>query len=562
MPTSNPNDIAIIGAGPGGLAAAMLLAASGAKVTIYERNEVIGGRSARITLPSNSGGSGGYHFDTGPTFFLMPYVLEEIFNATGKNLHDFADLRPLDPIYRLIIGRQDNPRAGADPWTVDATTDVNRMAEQLAKIHPADGRAFPKFIKDNRAKLAAAEPILRKPITSLFDLMNPASARAGLHIKPHHTVASLLAKYFDHPASRLAVSFQSKYLGMSPYDCPSLFTILPFIEYEYGIWHPIGGCNALMTAMATAAEELGVTIHTNAEVTQLDFDTSGSTPRATGLTAGGKHHTHDNIVINADATHALKHLIPEQLRAKKSGWTNTTIDSKKYSCSTYMLYLGLDGEVDHLPHHTIFVSELYKENLNDISNTGLLSEDPSVYVHNPSQIDPTLAPKGKTSLYVLMPTPNTREGNALDWNAKDRAEARKRVMHQLEHRFNITDVERRIEAEHEITPAGWAAQNINHGATFNLAHNLNQMLHKRPQHKLPGFEGIYLVGGGTHPGSGLPVIFLSSQITSKILCDKLNLNYAGTPYTLNTKAGAERARTLTESKLAEATNSNHKLASV
>lgn len=541
------NDVAIIGAGPGGLAAAMLLAASGARVTVYERNAVVGGRSARITLPSTTGE---YHFDTGPTFFLMPYVLEEIFNAAGKDLHDYADLRPLDPIYRLLIGRQDSPGTGAPPWTIDATTDTKRMAEQLSAIHPADGRAFARFIRDNRAKLAAAEPILRKPITSLLDLMNPSSARAGLHIKPHLTVASLLAKYFEHPASRLAVSFQSKYLGMSPYDCPSLFTILPFIEYEYGIWHPIGGCNALMTAMADAAQELGVTIHTDAEVTNLAFDASGPVPRITGLTVNGQHQRYDKVVINADATHAMKHLIPESLRSKRSGWTDRTIDSKKYSCSTYMLYLGIDGEVDHLPHHTIFVSELYKENLNDISSTGSLSEDPSVYVCNPSQLDPSMSPEGKSALYVLMPTPNTREGKQLDWSVSAREDARARVMHQLEHRFGIQDIESRIEAEHEITPSGWQAQQINFGATFNLAHNLNQMLHKRPQHKLQGFEGVYLVGGGTHPGSGLPVIFLSSQITSKILCDKLGLSYAGASHTMNTTIGAERSRELTESKLA------------
>jgi phytoene desaturase len=339
---------------------------------------------------------------------------------------------------------------------------------------------------------------------------------------------------------------------MSPYDCPSLFTILPFIEYEYGIWHPIGGCNALMTAMAQAAEELGVTIHTDAEVTALDFDTSGKAPRVTGLTVNGQHHTHDNVVINADATWALKHLIPEPLRARKSGWTNDTIDSKKYSCSTYMLYLGINGEVTHLPHHTIFVSELYKENLADISQNGGLSEDPSVYICNPTQIDPSLAPDGKSALYVLMPTPNTREGRALDWTEADRADARERVLSQMERRFGIENVESRIEAEHEITPAGWQAQNINHGATFNLAHNLGQMLHKRPQHELNGFEGVYLVGGGTHPGSGLPVIFLSSQITAKILCDKLGLTYAGASHAMNTREGAERSRQLTESKLAPA----------
>jgi len=144
---------------------------------------------------------------------------------------------------------------------------------------------------------------------------------------------------------------------------------------------------------------------------------------------------------------------------------------------------------------------------------------------------------------VLMPTPNTKDGHALDWS-EARVEARAKALHQLRHRLGVDDLESRIVAEREITPADWRAQNINYGATFNLAHNLGQMLHKRPRHKLPGLDNIYLVGGGAHPGSGLPVIFLSSQITSKIVCDDLGLDYAGAGHTLSTVLGAERSREL------------------
>lgn len=537
--------VAVIGAGPGGLAAAMLLAASGARVVIYEAQARIGGRTARLSVPGDDGND--YHFDTGPTFFLMPYVLEEIFAATGRDLHDYVDLRPLDPMYRLLIGRQDEPGAGREPWQVDATTDVAEMARRLARIDERDGMAFERFIADNRAKLAAAEPILRRPIRSLFDLARPDAMQAGLHIKPHLTVHGLLSKYFKHPAVRLAVSFQSKYLGMSPYDCPSLFTILPFIEYEYGIWHPIGGCNALVGAMARVCAELGVEIRTGSPVQSITFDDSASTPRATGVVIGGETIAHRDVVVNADATWALKRLVPERLRrATGSRDTDAKIDQKRYSCSTYMMYLGLEGAVD-LPHHTIFVSERYRQNLDDISSTGDLTEDASTYVCNPSPIDPTLAPAGKSSVYVLLPTANLQRG--VDWQKKD-AQARELVLRQLGQRFGIADVERRIVAERRYSPADWAAMNINHGATFNLAHNLSQMLHRRPQHRVRGFDGLWLVGGGTHPGSGLPVIFLSSQITARLLCEERGLSYAGSGHEIDTLAGAERARTQMESALA------------
>ena len=534
--------IAIVGAGPGGLAAAALLAAAGARVTIYEARDRVGGRTARLTLSDNGDD---FHFDLGPTFFLMPYVLEEIFNAAGQNLHEHAELIPLDPMYRLIIGRQDQPGQSLEPWTIDATADLQEMARRIAAIHPPDGLRFPRFIKDNRAKLAAAEPILRKPIRSPLDLVSRDGIAAARHIRPHHSVSSLLAKYFDHPATRLAVSFQSKYLGMSPHDCPSLFTILPFIEYEYGIWHPKGGCNALMNALASLCIDLGVNIKTNSPVQRIEFDTSTPKPRATGLVINGEHIPCDHAVINADVSWALKNLVPESLRANTgTRETDTKLDNRKYSCSTCMLYLGIDGEVD-LPHHTIYVSENYDENLQDIATGTNSTDDPSFYICNPSATDPTLAPPGKSALYILLPTSNLRSKD--DW-ARDGERVREALYTQLARRAGLNDLKDRVRVEKFLTPDDWAGMNINHGATFNLAHNLGQMLHKRPQHKLQGFDGLWLVGGGTHPGSGLPVIFLSSQITSRLLCEELGLTYPGTPHERSTTQGALRSQQLIATK--------------
>jgi phytoene desaturase len=507
MIAKREQSVAVVGAGPGGLAAAMLLGASGVRVTVYEAMDRVGGRTSRISV-------GPYGFDRGPTFFLMPYVLEEIFRAAGRRLSDYADLRRLDPMYRLVIG---NPEQSDDPWVVDTTQDVGVMSERIARIDERDAAAFGKFIHDNQVKLEAAEPILRRPIRSPLDLVRGDAMMAGRHIKPHLSVQQLLSKYFRHPAVRLAVSFQSKYLGMSPYDCPSLFTILPYIEYAYGVWHPVGGCNALMDAMAEVVREQGGTIRTGSPVQSIAF----SGKRATGVVVDEELVEHDHVVINADATWAMKKLIPEHLRPAHR--SDKKLDAMRYSCSTYMMYLGVDGEVE-LPHHTIYVSERYKQNLDDISTNGRLTEDPSAYVCNPSPLDPSLAPEGKSSLYVLVPTPNCTSG--IDWSAES-ASMRERTLDQLERRFGIADVRDRIEAEHVITPDDWQAMNINHGATFNLAHNLGQMLHKRPHHRLEGFDGVWLVGGGTHPGSGLPVIFLSSQITARLLCEEMGASYAG-----------------------------------
>lgn len=506
-----PPKIAVIGAGPGGLATALLLAGRGLDVTVYEAQPEIGGRTSRITL-------GDYAFDQGPTFFLMPYVLQEIFESVGKDLNDYVDLRRLDPMYRLLIGQPN-----AQDITIDATQDLERMSAQLGALHPEDGKAFASFIAHNRRKLNAAEPILRRPIRSFMDLIRADAAKVLPVLKPTETVDSLSSRYFKHPASKVAVGFQSKYLGMSPYDCPSLFTILPFIEYEYGVWHPIGGCHALILAMAKAFDELGGTIRTGAPVRQVRTERG----RVTGLELDSGFEPCDHAVINADATWAMKNLFPESKRGKV---TDASLDRKKYSCSTFMMYLGVEGHVD-LPHHTIRTAPDYRGNLDDIGRregwAGTLTEDPSFYVCNPSVTDPSLAPDGCSSLYVLMPTPNTRA--SIDWKEQT-PRCRQRLLERMKSLLGV-DLSGRIREERVLTPDDWAASNINYGATFNLSHSLDQMLHKRPQHKLPFVDGAWLVGGGTHPGSGLPVIFLSSQITAGLLLKQLGMPGLGSSTT-------------------------------
>ena len=322
------------------------------------------------------------------------------------------------------------------------------------------------------------EPILRSPIRGLADLMTLDTLKVAPVLRPWESVYSQLTRYFKSEESRLAMSFQSKYLGMSPFECPSLFTILPFIEYEYGVWHPIGGCNALVTAMAEACSRLGARIETASPVSRVMFEGQ----RACGVVVHGEERRFDHVVVNADATWAMKNLIPANLR--RGDQQDAALDAKRYSCSTFMLYLGMEGEVD-LPHHTIYTSTKYRQNLADIGE-GRLSDDASFYVCNPSRIDPTLAPKGDSALYVLLPTANTKaaaDGAPIDWK-KEAPRVREETLHRLSTVMGIPDAARRVKAEIMFTPDDWRAQNINHGATFNLAHNITQMLHWRPQHKL------------------------------------------------------------------------------
>jgi phytoene desaturase len=489
--------VIIVGAGPGGLAAAMILAHAGLDVTLLERQPYVGGRTSTIH-------SGGFRFDRGPTFFLYPRILSEIFRLTGHDLSQEVEMKRLDPQYRLVFG------AGGK---LDATPDVGRMEREIARLSPGDEGRFSAFLKDNRDKLNRFSSILERPFYGVRDLLSPDVLRALPLLRPWRSLHSEVGRFFDDPRLKLAFTFQGKYLGMSPFQCPSLFSILSFLEYEHGVWHPIGGCGAISQVMARLARSMGAKIKVNEPVTQVMF----AGRRATGVRTTQGTYEGEALIINADFAHAMRHLVPDHLRRR---WTDRKISRKKFSCSTFMLYLGLDGRQDELPHHTIYLSKDYEQNLADIDTNFRLPDDPSFYVQNASVTDPTLAPGGRSTLYVLVPV--SHQTRHIDWS-RERNHFREVVLRQLA-KVGIEDLTRRIRVEHVITPRDWERQGIYRGATFNLAHSLRQMLHLRPNNRFEDLESVYLVGGGTHPGSGLPTIYSSARITSTTLMQDLGIS--------------------------------------
>jgi phytoene desaturase len=331
-------------------------------------------------------------------------------------------------------------------------------------------------------------------------------------LRPHQSLDTYLKRFFHDPRIRLALSFQSKYLGMSPFRCPSLFSILSFLEYEHGVWHPTGGCGAITKAMARVAERLGVEMHLGEPVSEILF----AGRRAVGIRSMEELHHADAVVLNGDFARVIQKLVPNHLRRR---WSDANIAKKKFSCSTFMMYLGVEGEFD-LPHHNIYIASDYERNLREIEDEHVLSENPSVYVQNACVTDPTLAPRGHSALYVLAPV--THQHPNVDW-AAERDAFRARMLRQIE-LAGFTDVESRIRYERVLTPNDWDQRyEIHQGATFNLAHSLSQMLHLRPKNRFDDVDGLYLVGGGTHPGSGLPVIFESARISSRLLLDDMSL---------------------------------------
>ncbi|WP_026689377.1 phytoene desaturase family protein [Alteribacter aurantiacus] len=489
----NTKKIAIIGAGPGGLAAAMMLSYKGFSVDVYEKQPYIGGRTSRVT-------KGDYQFDLGPTFFSMPHILEEIFEFSGRDLHEYVDLVELDTMYELKF----------EELSIRATRNREVMKQRIEEHFPGYGERYEQFMVDTKKKMNKLMPMLQNKHGSLLDYVRLRSLKALPELEAGRSLYEVLGRYFDDERLKLSFTFQSKYLGMSPWECPGAFSILSYMEHEWGVFHPVGGLNKLTEAMATVVKEHGGRIHTGNGVRKFILDKK----KLTGLELeDGQIVQADDVVMNADFARGMTTFLDEgQLKR----YSKEALEKKKYSCSTFMIYAGVSKKVD-LNHHTILFSEDYKQNVEEITRTGKLSADPSVYVHNASVTDPTLAPDGKSALYILAPVPNNFSG--IDWNKEK--ERFKDLVWDLVEKKTGQSLRDDVEVEEVLTPYDWEHdKQVYKGATFNLAHNLGQMMYFRPHNQFEEIDRLWLVGGGTHPGSGLPTIFESARITSNEIINK------------------------------------------
>jgi len=506
----NPSVI-VIGAGPGGLASAMLLASAGVKVKLLERMPIVGGRTSAIQTD-------GLKFDLGPTFFLYPRVLDEIFAAAGANLRHEVELVRLDPQYRIIFG------GGGE---LNATPDITRMEQQIGVIAPEDAPGFRRFLEENRVKHDRMLPCLENPFLGWPDMLQPRLLRALPMLRPHQSVDTYLSRFFRDSRIRLAFSFQSKYLGMSPFRCPSLFSILSFLEYEYGVFHPIGGCAAVTAAMARVAERLGVEICLSQPVEQILFDGR----RAVGVRTKEGVLPADALIMNADFARGIS-------RSSSASLDRPQDRRKKFSCSTFMMYLGVEGSFD-LPHHNIHISADYAQNLDEIENQHLLSDDPSFYaiysegipapdptcyVCAPAITEAAVAPPGGEALYVLVHTPYLRPGH--DWQ-RMLPRYRRIILDKLKRAAGMEDIESRIVFEQALTPEDIDRRyHVLKGAIYGLASHGRFFGAFKPSNRRPDVSGLYLAGGAAHPGPGVPMVLMSGWIAADALDKDVGLQRA------------------------------------
>ena len=493
-------NVVVVGAGPGGLSSAMILAHRGCAVTVFEKKPVGGGRNAPLRM-------NGFTFDTGPTFLMMNFILEELFRETGRKASDYLNFKRLDPLYHLAFDDRD----------FSPVPDRDRMRAEIRRVFPGNEEGFERFLAAESRRYELLFPCIQKHYSSFWTLFSRTLLRALPHLGIGSSLFENLGHYFKDEKLKLSFTFQSKYLGMSPWDCPALFTMLPFVEHRYGIFHVMGGLNRISQVMADVVREEGGSIKLSTPVRSLMLD--GKTVKGVILETGEEVPA-DDVIINADFAHAMTRLVPPGVLKK---YSEPRLRKKEYSCSTFMMYLGING-VCPMDHHTVIFAKDYKTNVNNIFHRKILSEDMSFYVQNASVTDPSLAPPGKSTLYILVPVPNRTAD--IDWD-KERDTFRARVLDMVIARTPMKDLMSRIETEKIITPQDWdESYDIFFGATFNLSHRMSQLLYLRPHNRFEELRNCYLVGGGTHPGSGLPTIYESARITSNLLSDKYGLPYS------------------------------------
>lgn len=510
--------VVIVGAGPGGLLTAINLAGLGLRVTVVEKDAVPGGRMKGLTL----GDQGQYVLDTGPTILQVPEVLQQIFARAGKSLGDYAKLLPVEPMTRTHFW---------DGSVIDTTIDHARMAEQLARFGDDKPAAFERWMADARDKY---EFMYRKFITSPADSLAyfmPWLNPSALRFRPWQSLYRHFDSHFHDERINYALAFPSKYLGLHPTTASSLFSIVPYLELMFGLWHVRGGLVELTRGMKRCAEDLGATFRMSAPVASIEVEEGVA--RGVKLESGELVEA-DTVVVNADLPYAATHLLDERWRAGTKT-SDAALDRAAYSCSTFMLYLGLDKVYD-VPHHLIHFSDNSRR-----TDPAYLEdrepdyEGPAFYVCNPTPSDPTCAPEGHSTLYVAVPLPNTR-------HPVDFAEAERR-MNELVPRWlakvGIDDIERHIVVRRSYQSTTWRDQyNVHHGAVFSLAHRLSQLGPMRPKIRHPKVRGLYWVGGGVHPGSGLLAIMESSNIAASFVAKDAGTTLPQWPYIPSLDEGA------------------------
>ncbi|MGF1678540.1 MAG: phytoene desaturase [Candidatus Methylacidiphilales bacterium] len=481
---------AVIGSGFGGLGAAIRLQARGYQTTLFEMRDMTGGRAYVYR-------DKGFTYDAGPTIITAPFLIDELFELAGKNKDDYIKLVPNDPFYRIVFH---------DGRTFEYTGDTDRMIEQIRKFNPADVEGYHRYVQKTKEIFKRAFLDLSdQPFSTFWDMIKVAPDLARL--RSDQSVYALASSCFKDPHLRQVFSFQPLLVGGHPFFVSSIYSMIHYLEREWGVHFAMGGTGALVQGLSRLFQDIGGEIRLNTKVEELLIEDR----QVTGLkTNTGEIFPTRVVVSNGDVANIYRKAVAPQYRKK---WTDQRLEKMRYSMGLFLIYFGTDRTYPELAHHTIVLTRRYRELLDDIFENKTLADDFSLYLHAPTRTDPSLAPEGHECFYVLSPVPHL-DGD-IDWDSvKERyADA---ILESLEPL--IPGVRKHLVSKLIMTPKDFETElDAYKGSAFQFEPVLTQSAWFRPHNVSEDVDGLYLVGAGTHPGAGVPGVLSSAKLLDRVI---------------------------------------------
>ncbi|MCH2155543.1 MAG: phytoene desaturase [Opitutales bacterium] len=485
-------NVVVIGSGFGGLAAAIRQQAKGYQTTILEMRDKPGGRAYVYE-------DQGFVFDAGPTIVTIPFIFEELFEVAGRKLEDYVTIVPCDPYYRIYFD---------DGRIFDYRGEQEAIEAEIAKFNPNDVEGYRRFLKYSEDIFGRAfTDLADHSFHSIWEMVKVAPDL--IKLRADKSVFSKVGEFIKDPNLRQVFSFEPLLIGGNPLESSAIYAMIHYLEKTWGVHFAMGGTGALVNGLVKLFQDLGGTIELNARVSDIVVDKGAV---SSVKTADGRDFAADIVISNGDVANTYRKLIAPQHRKK---WTDRRLEKMRYAMSLFVVYFGTDRTYEHLPHHSIVLGPRYEGLLKDIFHNKIVAEDFSLYLHAPTRTDPSLAPKGCESFYVLSPVPHL--GGGQDWEDIKEAYC-DRIFESLEREDLVPDLRKHLVTKRIFTPKDFETDlDAYMGTAFQFEPVLLQSAYFRPHNKSEDVDNLYFVGAGTHPGAGLPGVVSSAKVLDRFI---------------------------------------------